>query len=139
MLGVMRRGRLDVNPFAAVGLGLVLPLFLLVPMHPDRNLSRWVLLPEGRGVELTCWENMRAVTIERVADRARVWLDDRPMASAGELRVRIAENAVLRADGFVLYADARLPFGEVAPVIAAIRDHGPGQLLLRTRAPRLRR
>ncbi len=118
----------DINVTPLVDVCLVL-LIIFMAVNDQMARGRRVALPEAASSEVSA--EQRIISVENVGGRAQLWWDHTRVADLSELRRRAAAEK-----GRVTYiqADAELPYGEVYPVLLAVKDGGASSLSLGTRS-----
>lgn len=126
--------QINVTPFVDVMLVLLVIFMVTAPMM-DKGLD--VNLPEVKNApNMTIKDDTRHVTIGATGE---ISIDKEKIESIGKLQAVLTQSASGRKDFQVLLeADRKVPYGQVAAVMAAIRAAGiekVGMVLLEEVAP----
>jgi len=120
----------DINVTPLVDVCLVL-LIIFMAVNDQLARGKRVSLPEAASSELSGEE--RVISVVNAGGRAQLWWDHTRVADLAELRQRVAAELGGRSRPTYIQADAELPYGEVYPVLIAVKEAGASSLSLGTR------
>lgn len=123
----------DINVTPLVDVCLVL-LIIFMAVNDELAHGKPIPLPQAANAGLFgLVSEVRLISVANAGGRAQLWWDRSRVADLAELRQRIvAETGKARPT--LIQADANLPYGEVYPVLIAVKEAGASTLSLGTRS-----